>query len=136
MQKFKNITDEFDPCTLRSCDGCGNDNRHINISEIFIYKATLEEKMANENLDYCDECYPFYARPEEQKNKCVECRKLNDVECNEKYLDRCWDIIKEDSNIHPDCLNGNLGKEKRRCTPNPFSKGIGCSVCGNLKSND
>jgi|TARA_R110002110_G_scaffold5448_3_gene28237 hypothetical protein len=130
MQKVINLSDtKFDPLTRRSCDGCGKNDRHSNYSEVFIMYKTLEEKMDNENTDYCDECYPFYARAEQQKNKCVECKKLSDEECDKKHLNCGWDIITRDSNIHPKCLDGNIGKEKRKCTPNPFSKGLGCSVC-------
>ena len=94
---------------------------------------TLEEKMSNENKDYCDECYSFYARAEQQKNKCVECRMLSDEECDKKHLGCGWDIITEDSNIHSKCLKGNIGTQKRKCVPNPFSKGLGCSVCAVFK---
>ena len=130
MQKVINLSDtKFAPCTRISCDGCGKNDRHSNYSEVFIMYKTLEEKMDNENTDYCDDCYPFYNRVEQQKNKCVECKKLSDEECNEKYLNCGHDIITRDSNIHPKCLDENIGKEKRKCTPNPFSKGLGCSVC-------
>jgi len=130
MEKIRNLSEtKFDPRSIISCDGCGKNDRHSHYSEVFIMKKTLEEKMSNENKDYCDECYPFYDRVEQQKNKCVECRILSDEECDKKHSDCCWDIITRDSNIHTKCLDGNIGKQKRKCVPNPFSKGLGCSVC-------
>ena len=81
MQQIRNLSEtKFDPCSIISCDGCGKDDRHSNYSKVHIMYETLEEKMSNENKDYCDECYPFYARAEQQKNKCVECRILSDEE--------------------------------------------------------
>lgn len=116
------------------CDGCHSNDRHANYSGVFIMNSTPEEKRENEGKHYCKDCIKFYERPEQQKNKCTDCRKLTDVECHERMTLALGDVIRWDSNVHQQCKEGynQIGKTKYKCTPNPFSKGIGCSVCGNL----
>lgn len=117
---------DFDPYSILICDGCGKETNceYLNI---------FGEKSDYERPCYCKECYPFYIKPEEQKYKCENCKCLTDQECNEKHLDSEWDIITETSPVSNEVKTwDNIGKEKRRITPDPFNKGIGCTVCGNL----
>ena len=126
MKKYRFELDDSEPILVMSCDGCGLET-DCNYLDIFGEKSDYERPC------YCKECYPFYIRPEEQKYKCDDCKKLNNQECQEKHDESLWDIISETSNVLDDIkVWDNIGKEKRRITPNPFNKGIGCTVCGNL----